>query len=177
MWCAAIAAMIVMLINASVWFFGGSPRLWSLFHLKDKVHALGKMASHMPGHLFDGCQDDLRPVLVAAATRHRVPADFVLAVARAESGTASHRISHAGAMGVLQLMPGTASDLRVNDPFDPYENIDGGVRYMRYLWRRYDGDRTRVAAAYNCGPGCVPRSGKLVLPSETRAYVRKVLGS
>lgn len=77
----------------------------------------------------------------------------------------------------MQLMPGTAADYGVSDPFDAAENIDGGVRFLRYLWRRYKGDRRRVVAAYNLGPGRVPVRGALQLPSETDIYLTRVFSA
>ena len=78
-------------------------------------------------------------------------------------------------MGIMQLMPFTARDMGVKDPFDSRENIRGGVKYLGLLWRRYRGDKRRVAAAYNAGMGRIPRRGKLNLPGETRHYVKKVI--
>jgi len=101
---------------------------------------------------------------------------LALSVAEVESGFAPHRISSAGAMGVMQLMPATARELGVGDPFDPRQGVDGGVRYLAFLRRRYGGDTRRVAAAYNAGPGRIARRGPLALPDETRAYVAQVVG-
>ncbi len=99
-----------------------------------------------------------------------------MAIARTESGLHDHRISRAGAMGLMQLMPDTASRLGVQDPFDTKENVDGAARYLRSLWRQYGGDKKRVVAAYNAGPGRVPKRGQLRgLPLETRHYVKRVL--
>ena len=78
-------------------------------------------------------------------------------------------------MGVMQLMPDTAKDLDIRDPFDAGENADGGVRYLAKLWKRYRGNMRRVAAAYNAGPGSVPRVGTYRVPRETRRYVDKVI--
>ena len=106
-------------------------------------------------------------MLRRTAAKHSLPADFVLAVAKHESSFQSHRISRTGAMGIMQLMPGTASDLGVGDPFDPEENAAGAARFLRKLWTRYGGDRRRVAAAYNAGPGpCVPMTVRQPSPRE-----------
>jgi hypothetical protein len=172
---ALVYTIVVAPVNLCIRALGGSPSLLSPLHFEDKLRALGSFAIHWPKDLlFD--HDDPKTLITAAAKRHRVPVQLALAVAYAESGLAPHRVSHAGAMGLMQLMPDTANDLRVADPFDSEQNIDGGVRYLADLWRRYRGDRVRVVAAYNAGPGAVPRFGALDLPGETRAYVRRVLG-
>jgi len=169
--------LYVLAINAAVRSFGnGYPGVLAVGHLKQKTQALGLWVRHMAVHPFSREHPDPLPILKAAAKRHRVPSDLVIAIARAESALKPHRISAAGAMGLMQLMPGTAADLKVKDPFDTEENIDGGVRYVRFLWKRYRGDRRRIAAAYNFGPGHVPRRGALRLPGETRHYVNKVVG-
>lgn len=174
-----VVAMIpVSLINGAVRFFGGSnPHLLSLRHLSNKVKALGSLAIHVPFHPFSGCRRANDPLIRRAAARHRLPVAFVRRVVEVESGGHRHRISRAGAMGVMQLMPTTADELGVDDPFDAEENIDAGTRYLAFLWKRYRGDRRRVAAAYNAGPSRVPRRGRMRLPAETRAYVRRVVGS
>ena len=79
-------------------------------------------------------------------------------------------------MGLMQLMPGTADMYSVGDPFSSKDSVDGGTAMLSDLWKRYRGDRKRVAAAYNAGPGRVPRRGPLKnLPRETLNYIKKVL--
>lgn len=170
-------AFLVLLNGAVRLLGGGEPHLLSPRFVPEKLHALGALAAHAPFHFFRSCGEDRRKQIERAAERRGLPADLVLRVARAESAFESHRISHAGAMGVMQLMPGTAADYGVSDPFDAAENIDGGVRFLRYLWRRYKGDRRRVVAAYNLGPGRVPVRGALQLPSETDIYLTRVFSA
>ena len=75
------------------------------------------------------------------------------------------------------MMPGTAAMYKVSDPFSPADSINGGTQMLSDLWKRYRGDRRRVAAAYNAGPGRVPRKGPLKrLPSETRHYIKEFKG-
>jgi hypothetical protein len=108
-----------------------------------------------------------------ASDRFDVPERLVRAVIRAESDFDPDAVSHAGAKGLMQLMPETANDLGVTDPFDPRQNIMGGTRYLRMLLDRYDGDRELALAAYNWGMGNLERNPD-PLPDETVNYVRKI---
>lgn len=114
--------------------------------------------------------------LSASAARHGLDPALVTAVARQESGFRQHAISPKGAIGVMQLMPGTARDLGV-DPRDPAANVEGGTAYLARLIGRYRGDVATALAAYNAGPGAVARSkGEPPFPG-TQAYVNSVLSS
>lgn len=100
---------------------------------------------------------------------------LIKAVIRAESDFNSRAVSRKGAQGLMQLMPGTAQDLQVDNPFNPGENIDGGVRYLRSLLDTFDNNLVLSLAAYNAGPGLVKRTGGVPQLPETLDYVRKVL--
>ena len=112
----------------------------------------------------------------AAAEKYRLPEKLLLAVMAIESNYDHRALSEKGAMGLMQLMPGTAREMYVDDAFDPAQNIEGGARYLRILANQYGGDPVQVLAAYNAGPEAVRRAGGSVpnIP-ETRAYVRKVV--
>ncbi len=109
-----------------------------------------------------------------AARRHGIPEDLFLRLVQQESGWNTTAISHKGAIGLAQLMPGTARLLGV-DPRDPQQNLDGGARYLR---RQYDefGDWRLALAAYNAGPEAVTRHGGIPPYRETQDYVRVILG-
>ncbi len=111
------------------------------------------------------------------ASRQGVRKDLVKAVIQVESAFNPRAVSNKGAVGLMQLMPGTARQLGVQNPFDPSENVRGGVAYLRQLLDRYDGDERLALAAYNAGPGAVDSHGHTVPPyRETRDYVSKVKG-
>ncbi len=97
------------------------------------------------------------------------------AIIQAESAFNYKARSKAGALGLMQLMPSTAQRFGVLDPFDPRQNISGGVKYLKWLHGYYEGDLTRVVAAYNAGEGAVNRHKGIPPYAETRAYVPKVL--
>jgi hypothetical protein len=106
---------------------------------------------------------------------HGISPDLVRAVIQVESGFNPRAVSPKGAMGLMQLMPATATRYRVADPFDPAENIRAGVAYLRRLLDRYSNRVELALAAYNAGPGAVDRHGERVPPyRETREYVRKI---
>jgi len=112
------------------------------------------------------------------AAVHGVRPDLVRAVIQAESGFNPRARSSKGAMGLMQLMPATAADLGVANPFNALENIRGGVAYLRRLLNRYDNDEALALAAYNAGPAAVDRHGSRVPPyQETQQYVKRILGS
>jgi len=118
---------------------------------------------------------DLREIAAAAARRHGLDPELVLAVVAVESGFRPGAVSPKGAQGLMQLMPRTAASLGVEDAFDPAQNLDGGARHLGQLLTLYGGDLTRALAAYNAGEGAVERHGGVPPYRETRAYVKKVL--
>ena len=110
-----------------------------------------------------------------AALVYNIPAELVRSVIAVESAGDASAISRKGAIGLMQLMPGTAGEMYVEDPVDPAQNILGGTRYLRQLANQFGGDMLLTLAAYNAGPDAVRRYGGVPPFEETRQYVRKVM--
>ncbi|MBN2530528.1 MAG: lytic transglycosylase domain-containing protein [Deltaproteobacteria bacterium] len=173
---ALVLLVFVLVVNGIIALLGASgSHLLSPFHLENKVRAIGFFACHVVSQAGQPPLPKAEDALMQAVQRYRVPRRVVFAFAKVESGLVPHRVSHTGAMGLMQLMPDTALDLGVDDPFHPLDNAFGGVKYLSHLWTRYKGDLPRIAAAYNYGPGRVPRTGAYRLPAETRRYVKRVM--
>src|SRR5512142_1854057 len=114
-------------------------------------------------------------IINTACGRHGVDPALVHAIVRVESDFNPYAMSRKGAMGLMQLMPQTAFDMKVRDTFNPGENIDGGVKYLRYLIDRYDGNLSLALAAYNSGETAVNKWGTIPPFPETKNYVQRVL--
>lgn len=110
-----------------------------------------------------------------AAEKYDLPPQLISAVIRAESNFEVRAVSPAGAQGLMQLMPATATELGVKNTFDIEQNIDGGARYLRKMLDRFGGSLKKALAAYNAGPGAVDKYGGRVPYPETRQYVQRVL--
>jgi soluble lytic murein transglycosylase-like protein len=118
---------------------------------------------------------NLTDIISSASANSQIDADFIASVIRAESGNDPHAVSRKGAQGLMQLMPQTAKTLGVEDSFDPSENVEGGVRYLRTLLLQYNGDAAKALAAYNAGPQRVQQYKGVPPYAETHAYVARVI--
>ena len=114
-------------------------------------------------------------IVSEASEKHGVDPDFIRSVIKQESAGNARAVSPAGARGLMQLMPGTASQLGVEDSFSPEQNVHGGALYLRELLERYNGDALKALAAYNAGPKAVDRYKGVPPYRETRQYVERVI--
>jgi len=124
-------------------------------------------ASNKPGAYTD--------IINTACDRHGVDPSLVHALVKVESGFNPDALSKKGAMGLMQLMPQTAVEMNVRNTFNPNENIDGGVKYLRYLIDRYEGNLSLALAAYNSGETAVKKWGTVPPYRETQNYVRRIM--
>jgi soluble lytic murein transglycosylase-like protein len=137
----------------------------------DSTPLRSNVSSNLPSR--SAAREEIRQLAAAAAERHRVDPDLVDAVIQVESNYNPAALSSKGAMGLMQLIPATARRFGVRNPFDPKENLEGGVQYLKYLQDLY-GDNRLALAAYNAGEGAVQRYGWIPPYRETQSYVFEV---
>jgi len=146
------------------------PSSTSEMHKKDGVIYLTSMPLHAGADF-----ERYNTVIWKAAERYQVDYALVKAVIKTESNFNPQAVSRAGAKGLMQLMPGTANALGIDNSFHPEDNIQGGVRHLRYLLDRFQGDLPLTLAAYNSGEKVVLRCNGIPPYKETRTYIRRVL--
>jgi soluble lytic murein transglycosylase-like protein len=133
-------------------------------------------SSFLRGSWIDSARrHEYRPFIRETASYHRMDPEFVEALIAVESNFNPRAISRQGAQGLMQLMPKTSKHYRVSDPYDPYQNIKAGVRHLRVLLDRYQGNLELTLAAYNAGETAVEKYGGIPPYSETQGYVSKIL--
>lgn len=119
-------------------------------------------------------REELEKIVEVKSQIYGVDSKLIKEMITEESGWNIHAVSPKGAMGIMQLMPSTAILMGVRNPFDPTENIDAGIRYMKYLLEKFNGNVSLALAAYNAGPGLVESLGRIPRIAETEEYVRKI---
>jgi hypothetical protein len=173
-WALLVILLPICLVNAAVaWVGWCSVFPLSPFHLGYKIEALGAYALHRPRCAVVADTPLTAPLLARAEHEHHLPCGLLGAIVQVESGGQPHRISPAGAMGPMQLIPPTARAMGVSDPFNPEESVEGAARYLQAQLATFHSVRLAVAA-YNAGPGAivgrhVPQNG------QTEIYVDRVL--
>jgi len=120
-------------------------------------------------------QEGLNQVVSGAGVRNQIDPDFIRSVIRAESGFHQNAVSRKGALGLMQLMPGTASEMGITNPFDPKSNVEGGTKYLRDLLVKYNFDVNKALAAYNAGPKRVDQYHGIPPYYETQAYISRII--
>jgi soluble lytic murein transglycosylase-like protein len=120
-------------------------------------------------------KEEMHEMLAHAGAKHNIDEDLLASVVRAESGGQARAVSRTGAKGLMQLMPGTASAMGVDDAFRPDQNISGGTAYLDWLLTRYHDNVALALAAYNAGPGAVDKYHGVPPYRETREYVARVI--
>jgi len=146
----------------------------SEFYGRDSVQSANVKIMEANSHVHRATAEEIDQAIVMAAARHNVDPNLVRAVIKVESNFNSHAVSSKGAMGLMQLMPKTAKQLKVKNPFDADQNVDAGVRHLKSLLKNYNGDVNLTLAAYNAGEGAVRRSAGVPRYAETQDYVRRI---
>ena len=120
-------------------------------------------------------RDSYNHLIRSASFKYNIEQSLIRALITVESNWDSSAVSKKGAIGLMQLMPATATDMQIINPFDPVQNIEAGTRYLRFLLDRFNGNLDLALAAYNSGPTTVEKSGGVPAIAETRKYIKKVL--
>ncbi len=168
LWAAPAPGQVYVFTNADgVVHFTDTPR-----HTGFRLHHRSVRPASVSPRLLSRAWDGL---IARIGRSYDVSPGLLKAMIHTESAFDPRAVSPRGARGLMQLMPATARAMGIDDLFDPWQNIDGGTRYIRYLLERYEGDTTLALAAYNAGEKAVRRFHGVPPYRETKRYVRKVI--
>ena len=120
-------------------------------------------------------RDSYNHIIRTASFKYGIEPSLIKALITVESNWDSYAVSKKGAIGLMQIMPATATDMQIINPYDPEQNIEAGTRYLRFMLNRFKGNLDMALAAYNAGPTTVEKSGGVPAIAETREYIKKVL--
>ena len=146
-------------------------------NILDEKMAQDKPKDEIEKTTFKNSKENIETLIEKYAQKNNLDPDFIKAVVKQESGFNPDATSKCGAMGLMQLMPQTAKGLGVTDAYDPEQNIEGGVKYLKSMMNRFNNDPKLALAAYNAGPGAVQRYGDVPPYRETQNYVKNILAS
>lgn len=122
-------------------------------------------------------KNDIEEIVDTFADKYNIDSNFIKAIIKQESGFKTNATSKKGAMGLMQLMPATAKSLGVVNAYNPWENVEGGVKHLKGLLENYDGNKELALAAYNAGSGAVKKYGGIPPYKETQNYVNSIMAS
>ena len=146
-------------------------------NILDEKMAQDKPKDEIEKTTFKNSKENIETLIEKYAQKNNLDPDFIKAVVKQESDFNPDATSKCGAMGLMQLMPQTAKGLGVTDAYDPEQNIEGGVKYLKSMMNRFNNDPKLALAAYNAGPGAVQRYGDVPPYRETQNYVKNILAS
>lgn len=151
----------------------------ALTGIKNKFNALkaSNLGMKIPNVSSKAPKAQILSMIDKVAKKHGVDEKLVRALVRQESGFNPNATSHCGAMGLMQLMPATAKGLGVTEPYNPVQNVEGGVKYLKSMLNKYNGNVILALAAYNAGPGAVDKYDGVPPYKETQNYVKSILAN
>jgi soluble lytic murein transglycosylase-like protein len=161
------------LVNADIYRFKDENGVWHFTNIRsDRRYRLYIRTKNIKGKQYIIHYDT---IIKRAAKEFDVEPTLIKSIIMAESSFDPNAISHRGAQGLMQLMPPTADDMKVRNPFDPEENIFGGTKYLSFLLKKFKHDKKLAIAAYNIGPSAVDKANSIPRVPQTMRFVKKVL--
>ncbi|UCH44164.1 MAG: lytic transglycosylase domain-containing protein [Nitrospiraceae bacterium] len=174
-----ISHILSMVIAITCMTFPSYADMYKFVDSKGTVHFTnmpqGKGYKKILSSKSTSAETDYDHIIRDKSVKYEIEPSVIKALIRAESGWNPKAVSKKGAVGLMQLMPSTASDMNIDNPYDPEENIEGGTRYLRMMLDRFNDDLNLALAAYNAGPATVEKTGNIPSFPETRQFVKKVL--